>query len=262
VKGAILSYRCDGGLGVLGLLQGRKVLVTGGSRGIGAAVVRSCNASSATVGLTYVKGQAAALSLVEELGRDATISYQADTADLASMMSISRDLNEFGGAKGIHGLVCCAGVYNRSRFEDIGPDEWSSTMRTNLYGTYIAIRSVLPYMERGSIVVVSSQIAFRGTRHGADYAASKSGLLGLMRSLALELSPRIRVNAVSPGYIDTDLISSDSAERRLERGKEVPLGRVGSPMEVANGVLFLLSDLSSYMTGTTLDISGGLTPCH
>ncbi len=258
----ILNYRCDAGTGIPGLLQGRNILVTGGSRGIGASVVRACAASSARVGFTYIENEDAASTLVDELGERAVRSYRADTADDSSMISVAKDLAGSSDIKGIQGLVCCAGIYNRRRLIELGPEDWALTMRVNLEGTYKAVRAVLPFMQRGSIVLISSQIAFRGTRHGADYAASKAGVLGLTRSLALELAPAIRVNAVSPGFIDTDLISSDTPEKRAERNKEVPLGRVGSPMEVANGVLYLLSDLSSYMTGATLDLSGGLTIGH
>ncbi|MCU0798587.1 MAG: SDR family oxidoreductase [Candidatus Thermoplasmatota archaeon] len=262
MTGRMLTYQCDGGVGIPGLLRGRKVLVTGGSRGIGASVVRACAASSAQVGFTYIENDDAASVLVDELGDGSLRSFRSDTTDETSMRSVVKDLDGSGDIRGIHGLVCCAGIYNRRSFKELGPDDWARTMRVNLEGAYTAIRSVLPNMKRGSIVLVSSQIAFRGTRHGADYAASKAGILGLTRSLALELAPDIRVNAVSPGFIDTDLISSDTPEKRRERGKEVPLGRVGSPMEVASGVLYLLSDLSSYSTGTTLDMSGGLTMGH
>jgi 3-oxoacyl-[acyl-carrier protein] reductase len=260
--GSILTNRCDGGIGIPGLLQGRKVLVTGGSSGIGAAVVKALVASSAYVGFTYVKSDTKASMLIEGIGQDRAVSYRADTADPRTMENTADRFASMSGVGRIDGLVCSAGTYNRKSFESIAPEDWDRTMNVNLKGSYNAVRAVLPHMLRGSIVLVSSQIAFRGTRHGADYAASKAGIIGLARALARELAPNIRVNVISPGYIDTDLISSDTPEKRSERGKEVPMGRVGSPMEVANGALFLLSDLSSYITGATIDVSGGLAMGH
>jgi 3-oxoacyl-[acyl-carrier protein] reductase len=111
----------------------------------------------------------------------------------------------------------------------------------------------------GRIIFISSQLAFKGSPHGSDYTTSKAGMLGLMRSLALELSGRnILVNAVAPGTIDTDIIAGYTKEMREKRAKEIPLGRLGVPEDVANVCLFLASDLSSYITGETINVNGGL----
>jgi 3-oxoacyl-[acyl-carrier protein] reductase len=107
--------------------------------------------------------------------------------------------------------------------------------------------------------MISSQLAFKGTSHGADYAASKAGLLGLMRSLSLELADNhILVNAIAPGTIDTDIIVGYSKKQRNDRINEIPLHRLGTPNDVANACLFLASDLSSYITGETINVNGGL----
>ncbi len=108
------------------------------------------------------------------------------------------------------------------------------------------------------IIFLSSQLAFRGSSHGADYATSKAGILGLMRSLALELAQKkINVNAVAPGTIDTDIIANYTEKMRQERIKEIPLKRLGTPEDIANTCLFLASDLSSYITGETINVNGG-----
>jgi 3-oxoacyl-[acyl-carrier protein] reductase len=115
-------------------------------------------------------------------------------------------------------------------------------------------------MKPGSkIIFISSQLAFRGSSHGADYASSKAGMLGLMHSLALELaSKKINVNAVAPGTIDTDIIANYTDEMRQQRIKEIPLRRFGIPDDIANTCLFLASDLSDYITGETINVNGGL----
>jgi 3-oxoacyl-[acyl-carrier protein] reductase len=140
----------------------------------------------------------------------------------------------------------------------MGIDEWRETIKTNLDGAFIAVKAALPYMKKGSIVMISSQLAHKGSGYGADYSASKAGILGLSRSLARELAPDIRVNTISPGYIDTDILAGDSEDKRKRRIEEVPQGRIGIPSDVAGSVVFLLSDMSSYMTGSDLDVNGGL----
>ena len=156
-------------------------------------------------------------------------------------------------------LVLNAGIYKRNKFIQLNREEWDKTIDVNLTGCYNVCKTALPHINKGgSIIFISSQLAFRGTDHGADYAASKAGVLGLMRSLALELAPNIRVNAVAPGTIDTDIIASYTKEMRKKRAEEIPLKRLGTSQDVANAVLFLASNLSSYITGETININGGL----
>ena len=122
---------------------------------------------------------------------------------------------------------------------------------------------MLPLLRKASpsparVVLVSSILAFNGSAHGADYAASKAGILGLARSLARELAPGITVNVVAPGSIDTAILAEDTPAQREARGRQIPLGRVGSPEEVARVVAFLTSPDANYMTGTTVHVNGGL----
>jgi len=238
-------------------LEGRRILVTGGSRGIGSAVVRACTEEGAEVGFTFRESIDAARKLSEGTG---ALPLRADASDLSQMTS-AVELFTGGagdGGKDIDGLVINAGVYRRTSFPDLSSEGWDRTMDCNLKGAFNSVKSALPYMREGSMVFISSQLAFRGTPHGADYAASKAGMLGLARSLALELAPAIRVNSIAPGYVDTDLLSSDTPQKRRQREEEVPLKRVAPPSEIAGPVVFLLSGSSSYITGATIDVNGGL----
>ncbi|MFO8051631.1 MAG: SDR family NAD(P)-dependent oxidoreductase [Thermoplasmatota archaeon] len=242
---------------MIGALQGRKVLVTGGSRGIGRAVVTELVKAGAYVGFTYVKSSEESASLVRSMGGRA-VSYQADTRDMERMEEVAQDLYLKQGASPLRGLVVNAGIYKRSSFADLSRDDWKRTLEVNLDGAYNAVKACLPHMEEASIVMVSSQLAHRGSGHGSDYSASKAGLLGLARSLAKDLAPGIRVNTVSPGYVDTDILAGDTPEKRASRESKVPLGRIGKPVEMAAPIAFFLSDDSSYITGADLDINGGL----
>lgn len=240
------------------MLMGRKVLVTGGSRGIGAATVRMCCALGAFTGFTYFRSEEEAAALQKALGKGVCASYRSDVRDLSSLERVASDLSSRGRTTGLDGLVVNAGTYRRASFRELSEASWRETMATNLDGAYNTVKAALPHMERGSMVIVSSQLALKGSRNGPDYAASKSGLLGLARSLARELAPDIRVNTVSPGYIDTDILSGDSPSKRTERVSEVPLGRIGTPEDIGKVIAFLLSDMSSYITGADVDVNGGL----
>ena len=133
-------------------------------------------------------------------------------------------------------------------------------METNLKACFNMCKNALPFMkEGGKIIFISSQLALKGSSHGADYAASKAGMLGFMRSLALELAKRkINVNAVAPRTIDTDLIANYTEEQRKKRIEEIPMKRLGLPEDVANVCLFLASDLANYVTGEVILVTGGL----
>ena len=238
------------------LLQGKKILITGGSRGIGAACVRTAVRWGAVVGFTYISSEERALELIEEVPGDA-YCFRASVSDPSAMKEVMETFSSIDGT-GLQGLVVNAGVYRRTSVSDILLEDWRTTIETNLDGSFITVKEALPFMEDGSIVMISSQLAFKGSDHGSDYSASKAGMIGLARSLARELAPKIRVNTVSPGFVDTDLLSGDSPEKRVARIGQVPLSRIGTPDDIANAVGFLLSDLSSYVTGADLDVNGGL----
>jgi len=158
----------------------------------------------------------------------------------------------------IHGLVINAGIYIRKNIKEMSLEDWKNTIEVNLNGAMYPVKAALKSMKKGSIVFISSQLAFKGSKSSAAYSASKAGILGLMRSLSLQLAPEIRVNAVAPGTIDTDIIANYTSEMRRERERQIPLGRIGKPEDIADVVSFLLSEDSRYITGATIDVNGGL----
>jgi len=242
------------------MLHGKTALITGASRGIGRGIAINYAEHGAFVGINYRTDDRAAnetLKLVRDCGGDgmllkADISHQEEVQRIVKKLISSR--------KTIDILVNNAGMYIRNAFDTLPPKDWERIIAVNLTGSYRMCSQVLPYMKPLSrIIFISSQLAFRGSAHGSDYAASKAGMLGLMRSLALELADRkILVNAVAPGTIDTDIISHYTPQMRQARINEIPLKRMGSPEDIANACLFLASDLSTYITGETLNVNGGL----
>ena len=243
----------------MGLLEGKTALVTGASRGIGRAIAIKFAEHGAFVGINYFKSREKAEKVLDEVKKysDGMILK----ADVSDDMEVKKMVEIFvEKAEKIDILVNNAGIYRRSLFLHIKPEQWDEIMNVNLKGCYNVCRHSIPYMkEGGKILFMSSQLAFKGSTHGADYAASKAGILGFMRSLALELADRkINVNAVAPGTIDTDIIASYTPEQREKRAMEVPLKRIGMPEDVANACLFLASGLSDYITGETIHVNGGL----
>lgn len=244
-------------------LDGKTALITGGSRGIGRACVRSLVAAGAKAAFVYHSNQAAAETLASELAQNgATVkALQADVKDFARAEQIVEQLVEEWGQLDI--LVNSAGVIRDGLFAMMGPDAWGEVIQTNLTGTYNYCHAVTrPMMSqrRGSIINISSVAAEFGSRGQVNYAASKGGIDGLTRCLAKELAARkIRVNGVAPGMIETDM---SEVVRNLagDRLKEIiPLKRVGQPEEIAQVVLFLASDDASYLTGQVLRVDGGLS---
>ena len=242
------------------MLKGKAAIITGASRGIGRAIANNFAENNAIVGINYNTSDQKAeeiLKQIKQKGGKATL--------LKGDVSIPKDVETIvktfvSETKKIDILVNNAGIYTRNNFEKISYDTWNKVISTNLTGCFNLCKQAIPYMKTGSkIIFISSQLAFRGSSHGADYASSKAGMLGLMRSLALELaSKKINVNAVAPGTIDTDIISNYSEEIRKQRIKEIPLNRLGTPDDISNTCLFLASNLSDYITGETINVNGGL----
>jgi len=247
---------------VIGELQDRVVLVTGSSRGIGAEVAIRAASEGATVAVHYRSEAAAARGIVgkvREAGADADC-FDADVTDGADAARlIERVIERFGR---IDGLVNNAGLTQVGPFLEIDPAEWDAVIATDLTGAFHTCRAVLPSMvERGSgsIVNVASRLGQIGVAETAAYSAAKAGLIGLTRSLAREFGPKgIRVNAVAPGMtitdMTTDLVDSEEGRRRL---RDSALGRFGRADEVAEAVVFLLSDRASLFLGQTLNPNAG-----
>ena len=241
------------------MLKGKIALITGASRGIGQGVAIKFAEHGAYVGINYLsneKGARETLKTIQDNGGDGLI-LKGDVSNLKDVEKIVKTLIKETGHIDI--LVNNAGIYNRSYFEDLSYEKWNEAISINLTGCFNLCKEAIPHMKPGGkIIFLSSQLAFRGSSHGSDYATSKAGILGLMRSLALELAQKkINVNAVAPGTIDTDIIANYTEKMRQERIKEIPLKRLGTPEDIANTCLFLASDLSSYITGETINVNGG-----
>jgi 3-oxoacyl-[acyl-carrier protein] reductase len=245
-----------------GALAGRVVLITGSSRGIGAEVAAKAATEGALVAIHYQRsadGAQRTLDRVRAAGADGA-TFSADLGDGRQAERLVADVIERFGR--LDGLVNNAGRTQVGPFLEIEPDAWDEVIRTDLTAAYHTIRAALPGMlERGSgtIVNIASRLGQIGVAETAAYSAAKAGLLGLTRALAKEFGPRgIRVNAVAPGVtvteMTTDLVDSDEGRRRLA---DMPLGRFGRADEVADSVIFLLSDASSLFLGQTLNPNAG-----
>ena len=238
---------------------GKVVLVTGGSRGIGRACAVAFARAGATVVLSYAGNEAAAAEAVALSGPNAR-SIKFDVADTAACAAAVDEVLK--GAGRLDVLVNNAGVAIDGLAVRVKDDDWDRTLDTNLKGAFALCRAVArPMMKQrsGAIVNLTSVVGETGNVGQAAYAASKAGLIGLTKSLARELSSRnIRVNAVSPGFIDTDMTAGLNAELKKKMTETIPLGRLGSADEVARAVLFLASDAASYVTGEVLKVNGGM----
>jgi 3-oxoacyl-[acyl-carrier protein] reductase len=245
-----------------GALAGRVVLVTGSSRGIGAEVAVKAAAQGATVAVHYHRsadGAARTMERVREAGATGG-DFDADLTDGGQAEElVVRVIERFGR---VDGLVNNAGLTQVSPFLDIEPAEWDAVIRTDLTAAFHTCRAALPSMVQrgnGTIVNIASRLGQIGIAETAAYSAAKAGLIGLTRSLAREFGPRgIRVNAVAPGMTVTemtaDLVDTEEGRRRLG---DMPLGRFGRADEVADAVIFLLSDASSLFLGQTLNPNAG-----
>ncbi|MFQ6012124.1 MAG: SDR family NAD(P)-dependent oxidoreductase [Thermoplasmata archaeon] len=239
----------------------RVSLVTGASRGIGRATALRLAEQGHDVVVNYAEREDAAREVaarVEEVGRRA-IALRADVASREEVRYMVRRCEEVLGPVAI--LVNNAGIYQRVTVNQLEPARWERTLGVNLTGAFHCIQAVLPGMQKagwGRIINISSQIAVRGTDHGADYATAKAGLLGLTKAIALEVAREgITVNAVAPGTIETDIIADYTDEDREARNRRIPVGRIGLPEEVASMVGYLASEEARYVTGATFHVNGG-----
>ncbi|MGA2619200.1 MAG: SDR family NAD(P)-dependent oxidoreductase [Thermoguttaceae bacterium] len=244
-------------------LEGKTALVTGGSRGIGRACVVQLAAEGAVVALVYHANQAAAEGLVAELvaaGRQVR-AFQADVRDLARAHQIVDQL--FDEWKHLDVLVNSAGIVQDGLLGAMTEQQWHNVLETNLTGTFNYCHAVTQPMlmeRKGSIVNMSSTAAEFASRGQVNYAASKGGIDGLTRALAKELAPRkVRVNAVAPGMIETDMSQVVRGIAGEQIKGVIPMKRIGKPEEIARVVAFLASDDASYMTGQVLRVDGGLS---
>lgn len=237
------------------------MLVTGASRGIGRAIARRLALDGDEVAIHYHRHASEARRVLREVERAAGSGFlaRADLRTPSGARSLAAAVSKRWD--GLEGLVLNAGVYPRAPFAALTDRDWSECFEVNLFGPARLVRALLPRLyaaEAPSVVFVSSVLAVAGSSHGAHYAAAKGAIGALAASLARELAPRVRVNTVQPGSIDTAILAGDSPARRAERARSIPLGRLGDPGEVAGAVRFLLGPDASYLTGATIAVNGGL----
>jgi 3-oxoacyl-[acyl-carrier protein] reductase len=237
----------------------RTALVTGGGRGIGAAISKQLAEDGYRILLTYCNSSKPAEMVVDEI-RDSGVDAVAANCDVTDAREVALLATHPWVIEGIDALVINHGRYDRIDAKDLDIDQLRRTMTTNFEGAFLTWNAVKSNLtENARICVIGSQLGTRGSPHGADYSASKAALSTWARSLAQSLAPEgKRVNVVAPGFVDTDILAGDSPEKRASREQEVPLKRVGTPEDIAGVVSFLVGDKSSYITGAVIHVNGGL----
>ncbi len=244
-----------------GELAGRVTLITGASRGIGRAIALACSARGSDV-LLAARNPDALRAVAEECSARG-VKSRAVPLDLADPGSIRSALEDAVAASGkIDHLVNNAGVTGDGLLLRMKREEWDRVVNVNLGGAFEAIRAILPAMIKaryGRIVNIASVVALMGNPGQTNYCAAKAGLIGLTKSLAREIASRqITVNAVAPGFIDTEMTRSIPESAREKMIAQIPTGRLGTADDVAAAVVYLLSPAAGYVTGTVLNVSGGL----
>lgn len=230
----------------------KNALVTGSSRGIGAACAKALHRDGYNVIINYNNSENAALSLAKELG------CKAIRCDVSDYEQVKKMFDEIGG---IDILVCCAGISVTGLFSDVTPEQWRRLFSINVDGVYNCIQQTLPHMiheKAGTIVTMSSIWGITGASCEVAYSATKAAVIGLTKALAKELGPSgITVNCVAPGVIDTDMNKNLSPEDMAALAEETPLGITGKPEDVAETVSFLVSDKARFITGQVISPNGG-----
>jgi 3-oxoacyl-[acyl-carrier protein] reductase len=247
--------------------EGQTVVVTGGTRGLGAAIVRGFLEEGATAYALYRGNEEAANAFADEcapLAQESGGELRVRKVDVTDPGGVEAFWDEVEGEcpEGVQVLVNNAGIRRDQLLATMSPEDWSAVLDTNLTGGFLmsrmAVRHMLP-QRYGRILLITSPAAHAGFQGQANYAASKAGQMGMMRSLAREVARKgITVNCVSPGFVDTELLADLPDEAKKEHKASVPMRRFGKPEEVAWAVKSLASREASYVTGATLEVTGGL----
>lgn len=245
----------------MSLLEGKVAIVTGGSRGIGEAIVRGLAAQGASVAFTYVsEGSAArAQALADELG-DNVRAYQSDAGNFDSAATLVNSVVADFGRLDI--LINNAGITKDTLMLRMSEQQWDDVIQTNLKSVFNMTKHALkPLMKAGggSVINMSSVVGVFGQAGQANYAASKAGIIGFSKSIAKEYGSRgIRCNAIAPGFIETEMTAVLDEATKDNYLKSIPLGRLGSGADIANACIYLASDMGRYVSGQTLSVCGAL----
>ncbi len=236
-------------------------LVTGSSRGIGAATALKLAGQGCDVAINYLSNRDQANSVaksIEDLGQRA-IAIQADVSDPGQVKRLIDEASKQLG--GLNILVNNSGYSSHGALENLPIEEWRKMMAVTLDAAFYTAKYALPHLKAcgwGRIVNVASLRAMTGSAQGAHYAAAKAGLIGLTKSLALALAPEITVNAISPGYTATDMNKKSLDQKGDQIRAQIPLRRIASPEEIADVIAFLCSEQAGYITGETINANGGI----
>jgi len=244
------------------LFAGKTAIVTGSSRGVGRATALRLAEAGADIVVNYLSNEAEALETVEmcKAKGAGAVAVAADVSEFSGAQAIAKvALERFGR---IDLLVCNAGVWDGAPIEDMSEELWNKVINTNLKSAWAMTKACVPAMKKqasAAIVMVSSTSGQRGEANYSNYSASKGGQIAFTKALASELCPKIRVNAVAPGWIETAMIREVFVDEAYKESvlKSIPLNRMATPDDVALSICFLLSDWSRHITGEILNINGG-----
>jgi 3-oxoacyl-[acyl-carrier protein] reductase len=240
-------------------LEGKVAIVTGGSRGIGFGICEELSAAGARLAVVG-RDASGAIAAAEALGGAGGQGYSCDVADADACARLVKDVESDLGPVDI--LVNNAGVTRDNILVRMKDEEWDDVLKVNLSGPFFLTRAVARGMMKrrdGRIVNVASVVALTGNRGQANYAASKAALIAFTKSVALELASRgVLCNAVAPGFIETDMTAALTGETRDALRERIPLGRLGTPTDVAGAIRFLVGPAASYVTGQVLVVDGGM----
>lgn len=243
-------------------LEGKNVLVTGASRGIGREIALELARQGANVAVNYAGSEKSANEVVDEIKAlgGQSFAVQANVADNEAVAAMTKQVVDQFGSLDI--LVNNAGITRDNLLMRMKEEDWDAVIDTNLKGVFLCTKAVTRQMMKqrsGRIINIASIVGVSGNPGQANYVAAKAGVIGLTKTTAKELASRgITVNAIAPGFITTDMTDKLSEEVRTEMLKQIPLARLGDPEDIAKVVVFLASDDSRYMTGQTLHVDGGM----
>ena len=245
-----------------GRLEGRRALVTGASRGIGRDIALALAQEGADVGINYNKSDQDAdhiAQLIEELGKNTWV-YPADISDMDQVKQMRSSIEKYFGRIDI--LVNNAGINRDKLFVKMDEDSWSEVLSVNLNGVFNCTRVFIDHLlqsDHGRIINITSIVGQMGNIGQVNYAASKAGIIGMTKCLAKELASKgVTVNAIAPGFIETEMVARIPDKVKEKIISQIPLGRFGRPEEVAHAVVFLASDDADYITGHVLNVNGGM----